>query len=198
MLAVGNFTVSDGRHEFLACCVVRKLTQCSWHVYVAQCGIGLTPSPLGEHLSVLFPMGYRHGSHSLYDLKYHVVFCTKYRYRILTGEVATRARELIREVCAANYVDVVSGSMSPDHIHLLLSVPPSISLSKLLQYIKGKSGRKLLMEFEHLRKRYWGQHLWARGYFAVTVGNVNQEDIQKYIEEQELHHKKDDFRISEY
>jgi putative transposase len=90
------------------------------------------------------------------------------------------------------------GGLSPDHIHLLLSVPPSISLSKLLQYIKGKSGRKLLMEFEHLRKRYWGQHLWARGYFAVTVGNVNQEDIQKYIEEQELHHKKDDFRISEY
>lgn len=143
-------------------------------------------------------MYYRHGSHSLYDLKYHVVFCTKYGYRVLTGEVAIRAREVIKEVCAANYVDVVSGSMSPDHVHLLLSVPPSISLSKLLQYIKGKSSRKLLMEFEHLRKRYWGQHLWARGYFAVTVGNVNQEDVQKYIEEQELHHKKDDFRISEY
>lgn len=54
------------------------------------------------------------------------------------------------------------------------------------------------MEFEHLRKRYGGHHLWARGYFAVTVGNVNQEDIQKYIEEQELHHQKDDFKISEY
>ena len=57
-------------------------------------------------------MEYRHGSHSLYDLKYHVVFCTKYRYRILTGQVATRARELIREICAANYVDIVSGSLS--------------------------------------------------------------------------------------
>ena len=91
-------------------------------------------------------MEYRKGSHSIYDLKYHVVFCTKYRFRILTGQVATRARELVREVCAANYIDIVSGSMSPDHMHLLLSIPPSISVSKALQYIKGKTGRKLLQE----------------------------------------------------
>ena len=132
-------------------------------------------------------MNYRCGSHSLYDLKYHVVFCTKYRYRVLTGQVATRVRELIREICAANYVDIVSGSLSPDHIHLLISVPPSVAVSKIVQYIKGKSSRKLLQEFELLRKRYWGQHLWARGYFAVTVGNVNTEDVQRYIEEQEEH-----------
>lgn len=75
--------------------------------------------------------------------------------------------------------------MSPDHVHLLISVPPSISLSKAIQYIKGKSSRKLLQEFEVLHKRYWGEHLWARGYFAVTVGNVNAEDIQRYIEDQE-------------
>ena len=143
-------------------------------------------------------MEYKRGSHSLYDLKYHVVFCTKYRYRILTGQVAVRTRELIREVCTANYIDIISGGLSPDHIHLLLSVPPSISLSKVVQYIKGKSSRKLLQEFEFLRKRYWGQHLWARGYFAVTVGNVNTEDVQRYIEQQEDHHKKDDFRISEF
>jgi putative transposase len=88
--------------------------------------------------------------------------------------------------------------MSPDHVHLLISVPPSISLSKAIQYIKGKSSRKLLQEFEMLQKKYWGQHLWARGYFAVTVGNVNTEDVQRYIEQQEDHHKKDDFRISEF
>jgi putative transposase len=143
-------------------------------------------------------MNYRHGSHSTYDLRYHVVFCTKYRYRMLTGQVATRARELIREVCTSNYVDIISGSLSPDHIHLLICVPPSVSLSKIIQYIKGKSSRKLLQEFECLRKRYWGQHLWARGYFAVTVGNVNSEDVQRYIEQQEEHHRKDDFRISEF
>ena len=105
-------------------------------------------------------MEYRRGSHSLYDLKYHIVFCTKYRYRILTGQVATRARELIREICAANYVDIVSGSLSPDHIQLLISVPPSLPVSKIVEYIKGKSSRKMLQEFEPLRKKYWGQHLW--------------------------------------
>lgn len=124
----------------------------------------------------------RSGSHSLYDLKYHIVFYTKYRYRVLAGQVANMV-EIIREVCASNYLDVVGGSMSPDHVHLLLSVPPSISVSKALQYIKGKSSRKLLQEFECLGKRYCGQHLWARGYFVVSVGNVNSEDVQKYIEE---------------
>jgi putative transposase len=81
---------------------------------------------------------------------------------------------------------------------MLLSIPPSTSVSKVMQYIKGKSGRKLLMEFEHLRKKYWGQHMWARGYFAVTVGNVNQEEVQRYLENQEMHHKQDDFKISEH
>lgn len=143
-------------------------------------------------------MNYRKGAHSTYDIKYHLVFCTKYRYRVLTGQVATRAREIIREICGANYVDIVTGSMSPDHIHLLISLPPSIAVAKIVQYIKGKSSRKLLMEFEVLRKRYWGQHLWARGYFIVSVGNVNTEDVQRYIEEQEEHHKRDDFKISEF
>ena len=88
--------------------------------------------------------------------------------------------------------------MSLDHVHLLISVPPSISLSKVVQYIKGKSSRKLLQEFEVLQKKYWGQHLWGRVYFTVTAGNVNTEDVQRYIEQQEEHHKKDDFRISEF
>ena len=138
------------------------------------------------------------GGHFHWNTQYHIIFCTKYRYRVLTGQVGNRAREIIREVCRSNYVDIVSGSMSPDHVHLLLSIPPSVSVSKIIQYIKGKSGRKLLQEFEHLKKRYWGHHMWARGYFAVTVGNVNEEDVQKYIENQEQHHKEDNFKISEF
>lgn len=143
-------------------------------------------------------MEYRKGAHSVYDLKYHIVFCTKYRYRVLTGEVAQRVRELIREISQANYINIISGNISPEHIHLLISIPPSLSVSKVVQYIKGKSSRKMLEEFAHLRKRYWGQHLWARGYFAVTVGNVNSEDVQRYIEEQETLHKKEEIKISEY
>ena len=141
-------------------------------------------------------MGYRKGSHSIYDLKYHIIWCTKYRYRVLGGEVAERVRVLIREICAANYVDIISGSISADHVHILVSVPPSISISKIVQYIKGKSSRKILMEFEHLRKRYWGQHIWARGYFAVSVGNLNERQVQEYIENQEMLHKEDNFQIS--
>lgn len=143
-------------------------------------------------------MEYRKGAHTTYDLKYHVIWCTKYSYRVLTGEVAERVRELTREICTANYIDIVSGSLSPDYIHLLISVPPSISLSKVMQYIKGKTSRKIMMEFEHLRKRYWGQHIWARGYFAVTVGNLNEGQSQEYIENQEIHHKQDNFNISSH
>jgi len=143
-------------------------------------------------------MTYRTGAHTTYDLKYHIIWCTKYRYRVLTGDVAHRVRELVREICTSNYVTILSGSMSPDHIHLLLSVPPNISISKLMQYVKGKSSNKIMMEFAHLRKRYWGQHIWARGYFAVTVGNLNEHQVQEYIENQELHHKQDDFSISEH
>jgi putative transposase len=143
-------------------------------------------------------MEYRKGAHTTYDLKYHVIWCTKYRYRVLIGDVGYRVRELTREICTANYIDIISGSLSPDHVHLLISVPPSISISKTMQYIKGKSSRKIMMEFEHLRKRYWGQHIWARGYFAVTVGNLNERQIQEYIENQETHHKQDNFNISSH
>ena len=141
-------------------------------------------------------MIYRKGSHSIYDLKYHLIWCTKYRYRVLRGSVASRARELIREICAANYIQIISGSMSPDHVHLLVSIPPSMSLSKTMQYVKGKSSRKILVEFPEVRKRYWGQHLWGRGYFAVTVGNLNEDQVQEYIENQENHHQQDSFEIS--
>ena len=67
-----------------------------------------------------------------------------------------------------------------------------------MQYIKGKSSRKVMMEFAHLKKRYWGQHMWSRGYFAVTVGNLNEQQVQEYIENQEMHHKQDNFSISEH
>ncbi len=117
---------------------------------------------------------------------------------MLTGEVANKCRDLIRGICAANYIDIVSGSLSSDHIHLLVSIPPHISVSKSVQYIKGKSRRKLQQEYPHVRKRYWGQHVWSRGYFSVTVGSINEQDVQRYIEDQEVHHKIDDFKISEF
>ena len=129
-------------------------------------------------------MSYRKTAHSKYDLKYHVVWTTKYRKKVLTGEVGIRLRELVRQVCAANDVIILSGSIQSDHAHLLVSVPPHLAVSKLMQLIKGRSSRKLLQEFEHLNKAFWGRHLWSRGYFAVSTGNVTDEIVKQYIESQ--------------
>ena len=128
---------------------------------------------------------YRTGSHSRFDIKYHFVWVTKYRKSILTGEVGTRLREIVREVCRTNEIEILQGAVSSDHVHVLLSCPPSLSPSKIMQYIKGKSSRKLLMEFKHLQKQYWGRHLWARGYFVASSGNVTDEVIMEYIRQQE-------------
>ena len=128
---------------------------------------------------------YRTSSHSRYDIKYHFVWVTKYRKEILSGDVGVRVRELVREVCRTNEIEILQGSVSRDHVHVLLSCPPNISPSKIMQYIKGKTSRKLLQEFKHLQKQYWGRHLWARGYFVASSGNVTDEAIMEYIKQQD-------------
>jgi REP-associated tyrosine transposase len=128
---------------------------------------------------------YRTSSHSRYDIKYHFVWVTKYRKSILTGDVGVRVRELVREVCRTNDIEILQGAVSRDHVHVLLSCPPTMSPSKIMPYIKGKSSRKLMQEFKHLQKQYWGRHLWARGYFVASSGNVTDEAIMAYIKQQE-------------
>ena len=125
---------------------------------------------------------YRKTSHSIYDIKYHLVWITKYRKPVLNGEIAKRLRELVREISKALDVEIVKGHISKDHVHILVSVPPYVSVSKLMQGIKGKTSRKLLGEYRFLAKQFWGRHLWARGYFAATTGNVTDEVIAQYIE----------------
>ncbi len=127
----------------------------------------------------------RTGPHTRYDLKHHFVWVTKYRKQVLAGEVGVRLRDLIREICRTNDVEILEGSISRDHVHVLVSCPPNVSPSKLMQYLKGKSSRKLLMEFKHLEKQYWGRHLWARGYFVASSGNMTDEVIAAYIRGQE-------------
>src|SRR5580704_8189295 len=125
---------------------------------------------------------YRKSSHSVFNLQVHIAWITKYRYKVLKGAVGERARELIRRICTEENVEILSGSVSSDHVHILVSIDPSTSVSKIVKFIKGKTSRKLQMEFPELRKRYWGQHLWARGYFAVSAGNVTAEMVKEYIE----------------
>jgi len=141
---------------------------------------------------------YRKASHSVYDIKYHIVWITKYRKPVMVGEIAKRLQEIIRQVCAQNDVHILSGHISKDHVHMLVSVPPHLSASKLVQYMKGNSSHKLQMEYKELNKQYWGRHLWARGYFVASTGNVTDEIIAEYIQNQDLEERKqaDNFTIS--
>jgi putative transposase len=144
-------------------------------------------------------MTYRKTSHAVYDLKYHLVWITKYRKPVMRGEIGQRLRELIRQTCETLDVYIEKGHIAPDHIHRLVSVPPTVSVSDLMQRLKGRSSRKMLEEFGELRKQFWGQHLWARGYFAASSGNVTDEIIKQYIESQGEDFPSDDkdFRVGE-
>lgn len=123
----------------------------------------------------------------------HLVWCTKYRKVVLVGDVAQRMRDLTRQTCSDMGVEVMAGVVSKDHVHVLVSMPPQVSVSKLVQKVKGKTSYKLQREFAALRKQYWGQRMWARGYFACTTGNVSDEMIAGYIQ---AHTETDDtFRV---
>ena len=138
---------------------------------------------------------YRKSSHTIYDIKYHIVWITKYRKQILRTDIAERLRDLIREICRTNDVEIIKGHISKDHVHLFLSVPPNMSVSQLVKLLKGKTSRKMLMEFKTLSKVFWGRHIWARGYFVATSGNVTDEVIMKYIEQQTLEPPDGDFKV---
>ena len=134
-------------------------------------------------------------SHSTYDCKYHIVWITKYRKRVLSGIVAERARELLRGICKEHEVEIIRGHISSDHVHLFVSVPPHLAISKLVQYLKGKSSYKMLQENQQLSKMFWGRHLWGRGYFVATSGNITDEVIMEYIENQDDKETEDSFSI---
>ena len=141
---------------------------------------------------------YRKGAHTVYQCHYHFVFIPKYRKPVLSGGIGYRLRDVVREICKALEIEIIKGHVRPDHVHLLLSVPPHLAPSKVMQAITGKSSHKLMREYRSLNKAFWGRHMWARGYFVATSGNVTDEVIAKYIEEQDLDTgKDDDFKVSE-
>ena len=138
---------------------------------------------------------YRVGAHTKTDLKVHLVWVPKYRKRVLTGEVAIRVRDVLRQIAMEHELDVISGKVSSDHVHMFIGYNTTQDVNKIMQWLKGISSRILLSEFSHLRKQFWGRHLWARGYLAVSSGNITDEMIQKYIEEQEGEPVVDDSRF---
>ena len=122
-------------------------------------------------------------AHAVYDCRYHVVWTTKYRFKIIDEKIETGLKWAIKEVCDWKDIQILEGSIGEEHIHLYLQIPPKYSISDVMKWIKGKSATKLLKSFPKLEKQYWGRHLWARGYFVSTVG-ITDNIIRQYILDQ--------------
>ncbi len=138
---------------------------------------------------------YQIGSHTKTDLKVHIVWGPKYRKGVLTGQVAVRTRDVLRQIAMERELGIISGKVSKDHIHMFISYGATHNLSKIVQWLKGISSRILLSEFAHLRKAFWGRHLWTRGYLAISSGTITDEMIKQYIDEQEGEPLSDDSRF---
>ncbi len=137
---------------------------------------------------------YRRCTHTVFEIHRHLVWITKYRRPALTGGVATRVRGLIRDIWGQHEVKIMKGHVAKDHVHLFVSIPPQVTISRLLQWLKGKTAHPMLVAFPHLKKQFWGRHLWARGYFCCSSGNVTDEVVAKYIAEQNIE-QDEDFRV---
>ncbi|WP_341794397.1 IS200/IS605 family transposase [Rickettsia endosymbiont of Rhinocyllus conicus] len=124
---------------------------------------------------------YSNKSHTVYYHRYHIVWITKYRYKVLTYDIKKRVREIIALVAEELNIKIENGVISSEHIHIFANIPPHIKVSEFVQKAKGRSSKKIQEEFPILRKKYWGRHLWARGYFSSTSGNVTDDMINEYI-----------------
>ena len=128
-------------------------------------------------------------SHTLYECKYHIVMCPKYRHRIFKDEIAEYAKQQLYSLCRQkDLVEVLELNILADHIHLVVSIPPKYSVSAIMGYLKGKLSIRLFQKYDRLGKRYWGQHLWSRGYCVSTVG-LDEDKIRKYVKWQEKKEK---------
>lgn len=127
-------------------------------------------------------MQYDKGKHCVFYHRYHLVWSTKYRYKLLRGDMQLRVREIVRQVCAENGVEILKGVVSSDHVHVFVSIPPKLAVSDLMRRIKGRTAFKLFREFPKLKKRYWGCHFWGRGYFSTTNGAITEDVVLQYLQ----------------
>ena len=128
-------------------------------------------------------------SHSIYECNYHIVFCPKYRYRIFKDDVAEYTRQQIyRLIQQKEKVAVLELNVQAEHVHVVLSIAPKYAVSNIMGYLKGKLAMRLFQRYEKLGKRYWGRHLWSRGYCVSTIG-LDEERIRKYVKWQEKREK---------
>lgn len=128
---------------------------------------------------------HRHRGHTVTRLTAHIVWVTKYRYHVLTGDIKVRCRDLLAQICDAEVVRVLKGVVSKDDVDMHIEYPPRTSLSDLVKRMKGRTSRLLQQEYPALRQRYWGRHFWAIGDGAWSTGNITEEAVQPYLE----HHR---------
>lgn len=133
-------------------------------------------------------------SHTKWSCQYHIVFISKYRKKVMYGRVREDMREILRTLCNYKKVEIIEGAVCTDHVHICVSIPPKISVSEFVEYLKGKSA--LMIHDKHPEfANKWNREFWARGYYVTTIGNINEETIKKYIAEQEEETKREDMRI---
>jgi putative transposase len=123
-------------------------------------------------------------SHAVWDCKYHLVWIPKYRKKVLYGELRKHLGSILRELAMQKESRVLEGHLMPDHIHMLVSIPPKYSVAQVVGFIKGKSAIQIARTFSGRKRNFTGQHFWARGYFVSTVGR-DETVIREYIKKQE-------------
>ena len=141
---------------------------------------------------------YRKLTHVVYKCDYHIVFTPKYRYRILTGEISTNIQQDIRLICQWKDVEIDELNVRLDHVHIIVSIPPRLSVSDFMGILKGKTAIKMFKSYPNLKKKpYWGNHFWSRGYFVNTVG-IDEDMIRRYVKYQEEEERKDEKERSDF
>ena len=126
---------------------------------------------------------YKRQSYAAYDCRYHIVWITKYRFKVIDKKIEKSLKWIIKEICDWKEIEILEGAVKEEHIHLYLQIPPKYAISDVMKWIKGKSAERLMKKYPELEKQYWGRHLWARGYFVSTVG-ITDEVIREYIQKQ--------------
>ena len=119
-------------------------------------------------------------AHSKWECQYHIVFVPKYRKKKLYGIVRDDMREIIRTLCKYKKVEIIAGAVCADHVHLCVSIPPKLSVSDFVGYLKGKSALMIYDKHPEMESK-WDRSFWARGYYVTTIGNVNETTVKEYI-----------------
>lgn len=130
-------------------------------------------------------------SHTKWKCQYHIVFIPKYRRKVMYGNVKADVREVLKKLCEFKKVEIVEGAVCTDHVHLCVSIPPKLSVSEFVGYLKGKSALMIFDKHPEIGSK-WDRSFWARGYYVSTVGNITEDAIKRYIQEQQEESKQED------